>query len=151
MISGAEIGPEPGLWFSMALCSDRMSFSVGTLTSAIFHDRIKATSSDSSGDGRSQERRACKMTILRVSKRSRLRSAACPVLMGAGWPLPFARPSLNCSLLPNHLFVSKSHGVLEHFSTGRSWLYRISHLGDRKSTRLNSSHSQISYAVFCLK
>src|SRR5438309_8411698 len=24
-------------------------------------------------------------------------------------------------------------------------------LGDRKSTRLNSSHSSISYAVFCLK
>src|SRR5688572_31313866 len=24
-------------------------------------------------------------------------------------------------------------------------------VGDRKSTRLNSSHSQISYAVFCLK
>src|SRR2546427_8809113 len=28
--------------------------------------------------------------------------------------------------------------------TGREW-------SDRKSTRLNSSHSQISYAVFCLK
>src|SRR2546430_6185314 len=28
---------------------------------------------------------------------------------------------------------------------------RISPDGDRKSTRLNSSHSQISYAVFCLK
>src|SRR3989475_1873892 len=31
---------------------------------------------------------------------------------------------------------------------------RDDHLGaerDRKSTRLNSSHSQISYAVFCLK
>src|SRR2546430_12763425 len=27
----------------------------------------------------------------------------------------------------------------------------ISRKGDRKSTRLNSSHSQISYAVFCLK
>src|SRR5688572_31593240 len=26
-----------------------------------------------------------------------------------------------------------------------------SHAPDRKSTRLNSSHSQISYAVFCLK
>src|SRR2546430_7359241 len=26
-----------------------------------------------------------------------------------------------------------------------------SRCGDRKSTRLNSSHSQISYAVFCLK
>src|SRR2546427_4800492 len=25
------------------------------------------------------------------------------------------------------------------------------HRSDRKSTRLNSSHSQISYAVFCLK
>src|SRR2546430_8997714 len=25
------------------------------------------------------------------------------------------------------------------------------YLADRKSTRLNSSHSQISYAVFCLK
>src|SRR5688572_32619785 len=29
----------------------------------------------------------------------------------------------------------------------RRWRIR----GDRKSTRLNSSHSQISYAVFCLK
>src|SRR2546427_4602977 len=30
--------------------------------------------------------------------------------------------------------------------------WRIPHLrADRKSTRLNSSHSQISYAVFCLK
>src|SRR5438445_9432255 len=31
---------------------------------------------------------------------------------------------------------------------------RLSHLGeqkDRKSTRLNSSHANISYAVFCLK
>src|SRR2546430_3660526 len=29
--------------------------------------------------------------------------------------------------------------------------YALSLLVDRKSTRLNSSHSQISYAVFCLK
>src|SRR2546427_5402226 len=28
---------------------------------------------------------------------------------------------------------------------------RITSSADRKSTRLNSSHSQISYAVFCLK
>src|SRR2546430_11398810 len=34
--------------------------------------------------------------------------------------------------------------VLVSGSTFRYWL-------DRKSTRLNSSHSQISYAVFCLK
>src|SRR2546430_8962024 len=37
-------------------------------------------------------------------------------------------------------------------STSRSeWLPSTSSSGDRKSTRLNSSHSQISYAVFCLK
>src|SRR3712207_7645239 len=28
---------------------------------------------------------------------------------------------------------------------------RLEPLGDRKSTRLNSSHANISYAVFCLK
>src|SRR5438270_4686108 len=44
-------------------------------------------------------------------------------------------------------------------SIPRRRLYRIGErkrrhrfrFGDRKSTRLNSSHSQISYAVFCLK
>src|SRR2546427_2893767 len=30
-------------------------------------------------------------------------------------------------------------------------LVNLAGQGDRKSTRLNSSHSQISYAVFCLK
>src|SRR5688572_31767988 len=34
----------------------------------------------------------------------------------------------------------------DDFSFARRLAYR-----DRKSTRLNSSHSQISYAVFCLK
>src|SRR5688572_18470672 len=34
---------------------------------------------------------------------------------------------------------------------GIGMLERISGVEDRKSTRLNSSHSQISYAVFCLK
>src|SRR2546430_10434668 len=29
--------------------------------------------------------------------------------------------------------------------------HRLCVIADRKSTRLNSSHSQISYAVFCLK
>src|SRR3712207_7599688 len=32
----------------------------------------------------------------------------------------------------------------------RACIYRIGQL-DRKSTRLNSSHANISYAVFCLK
>src|SRR2546430_12961416 len=40
------------------------------------------------------------------------------------------------------------HGRLI-FLAGMAW-YEFE-VGDRKSTRLNSSHSQISYAVFCLK
>src|SRR3712207_7290050 len=35
---------------------------------------------------------------------------------------------------------------IEGYTTGV-----IERLGDRKSTRLNSSHANISYAVFCLK
>src|SRR2546430_4193405 len=39
---------------------------------------------------------------------------------------------------------------------GRAYIYDFcpgiaNYAADRKSTRLNSSHSQISYAVFCLK
>src|SRR3989449_4879225 len=32
-----------------------------------------------------------------------------------------------------------------------AWVLPGFHIGDRKSTRLNSSHGYISYAVFCLK
>src|SRR5690606_41181278 len=35
--------------------------------------------------------------------------------------------------------------------SGRTYSVRPSSLIDRKSTRLNSSHVKISYAVFCLK
>src|SRR2546430_3760532 len=44
-------------------------------------------------------------------------------------------------------------GLLARFYTG-PYTYDVSAVVqniDRKSTRLNSSHSQISYAVFCLK
>src|SRR5688572_31030256 len=43
--------------------------------------------------------------------------------------------------------------LLEHLSKSKllSGGTRIVLRKDRKSTRLNSSHSQISYAVFCLK
>src|SRR2546428_8529535 len=40
------------------------------------------------------------------------------------------------------LFAEEGPGMLKHFSRS---------IKDRKSTRLNSSHDQISYAVFCLK
>src|SRR2546427_8578724 len=42
-------------------------------------------------------------------------------------------------------------GLLTVASATASWAGTTVEWKDRKSTRLNSSHSQISYAVFCLK
>src|SRR5437588_8580439 len=41
----------------------------------------------------------------------------------------------------------------DYFDDGRvtAWRCLLIENGDRKSTRLNSSHTVISYAVFCLK
>src|SRR5256886_6736513 len=49
--------------------------------------------------------------------------------------------------------LSKRHGATGHHGVSCFHHLRSSDppLKDRKSTRLNSSHSQISYAVFCLK
>src|SRR5688572_31577512 len=41
--------------------------------------------------------------------------------------------------------------ILDLKENSRIIIFSDHHRGDRKSTRLNSSHSQISYAVFCLK
>src|SRR3712207_8566780 len=42
--------------------------------------------------------------------------------------------------------------LAERLGTTRGALYKTLHdARDRKSTRLNSSHANISYAVFCLK
>src|SRR2546430_7174778 len=54
-----------------------------------------------------------------------------------GW-VAYANYQLNCiAILPEYDYKRR----------GKPW----EACGDRKSTRLNSSHSQISYAVFCLK
>src|SRR2546430_11193093 len=42
------------------------------------------------------------------------------------------------------------HQLVERLKR-KSYRARLVRRQDRKSTRLNSSHSQISYAVFCLK
>src|SRR2546430_7147622 len=47
-----------------------------------------------------------------------------------------------------NLLVDKIDRLLPYSAAVRVQLFNIA---DRKSTRLNSSHSQISYAVFCLK
>src|SRR5437867_4580564 len=58
-------------------------------------------------------------------------------------------PILGCGMPRRAWFM----GRMDLFSGPAAWLMR--HMGwipiDRKSTRLNSSHRTISYAVFCLK
>src|SRR5690606_41326258 len=60
----------------------------------------------------------------------------------------FIRPNLMLNFV---LLVSDGktlhHDTLYHLGIGVAYLQSL----DRKSTRLNSSHVKISYAVFCLK
>src|SRR2546422_8370184 len=49
----------------------------------------------------------------------------------------------------NALFLS--HGVRTTNKNSSGLIQQRLRAGDRKSTRLNSSHGYISYAVFCLK
>src|SRR5256885_10698968 len=58
----------------------------------------------------------------------------------------FGRPSESGTGLPH----SKTQATQSPFGEGEGghWILNV---GDRKSTRLNSSHLVISYAVFCLK
>src|SRR2546430_11386725 len=54
----------------------------------------------------------------------------------------------------HHLFGTASSAAaigVKEWLTANKKSGTIKFFGDRKSTRLNSSHSQISYAVFCLK
>src|SRR3712207_7075969 len=60
-------------------------------------------------------------------------------------------PFSSLSFLPRGI----EHGLMmlpQHFFRRLETAIPTSHsCGDRKSTRLNSSHANISYAVFCLK
>src|SRR3712207_9571073 len=58
-----------------------------------------------------------------------------------------ARPRPRRALAPRSGAVGAALGLDRSRRRGR----RLRRLVDRKSTRLNSSHANISYAVFCLK
>src|SRR5260221_12336100 len=58
-------------------------------------------------------------------------------------PLALRLPAARCARAGDRESASR-----RHFPA--AWLHRGDHR-DRKSTRLNSSHTVISYAVFCLK
>src|SRR3712207_8210302 len=69
----------------------------------------------------------------------------------------FRSVSLAAQIPPSIVSGQKAEGLGEPQPTGRVGLqgrkWRSGSMGwrDRKSTRLNSSHANISYAVFCLK
>src|SRR5690625_5441795 len=56
--------------------------------------------------------------------------------------------SINGTVVP---FLSKPAARPKGFGKVRPNIFCSKPFGDRKSTRLNSSHVAISYAVFCLK
>src|SRR5699024_12578987 len=69
-------------------------------------------------------------------------------LFGSGLLCGGIRSGGGCSVVSLFLFAQKL-GKLH--SRKREYLLKRRHRLDRKSTRLNSSHVSISYAVFCLK
>src|SRR5688572_32669513 len=82
--------------------------------------------------------------ILRGHSRRRRRGHGCPRKMT---PDPISSPHI--------LILSTGRAspvmILPVHDSLRAHITRLLSTLDRKSTRLNSSHSQISYAVFCLK
>src|SRR5690349_22456665 len=75
-----------------------------------------------------------------------VQTCALPIFHGADWP----------SLARRAVRVSRDadvgpHGDLAELAKQIGLVRTLNEQGDRKSTRLNSSHVEISYAVFCLK
>src|SRR5690349_24137088 len=74
------------------------------------------------------------------------------VLAGHGLSMPYARKWEIGGCEPIHSLWSRPYDGLAVLGAGLVDLdVPIGVVEDRKSTRLNSSHVEISYAVFCLK
>src|SRR5438094_4563849 len=73
--------------------------------------------------------------------------------LSADGPLSITRLSRGSGVtrqaITKHLHTLGAAGLVRHARRGRERLWELDR--DRKSTRLNSSHRTISYAVFCLK
>src|SRR2546427_7931485 len=61
------------------------------------------------------------------------------------------QPGILAAVSPSHAVRFFAEDVGRGFVVLGAVFLEEAHGVDRKSTRLNSSHSQISYAVFCLK
>src|SRR2546430_6816552 len=78
------------------------------------------------------------MSFFFFSSRRRHTRFDCDGVQTCALPISYAR------LEPYIRIAGTETDYKQEYSSGNSF-------PDRKSTRLNSSHSQISYAVFCLK
>src|SRR5688572_31876219 len=69
--------------------------------------------------------------------------------------LPISWPGALIVVTHDRYFLDRVATRIVEVDRGKTYSYEGNYeeflLVDRKSTRLNSSHSQISYAVFCLK
>src|SRR5688572_31070003 len=72
-------------------------------------------------------------------------------IMGYLGALHYWWPKISGRLYPEGLAKLSAGIIFIGFNLTFFPQFILGYLGDRKSTRLNSSHSQISYAVFCLK
>ena len=76
------------------------------------------------------------------------------VSIDAALPLDTIRPFIDGAFVA--MLITHTHGdhiafIDEYLDAFPELLIIINECSDRKSTRLNSSHALISYAVFCLK
>src|SRR5690625_5976265 len=72
----------------------------------------------------------------------------------AGFRLNFFVDEVGQYIADNVKLMTNLQTIAESLATkcqGRAWIVVTAQEEDRKSTRLNSSHVAISYAVFCLK
>src|SRR5437762_9782315 len=79
------------------------------------------------------------------------RSRSLPVLELAYETYGTHSPTENSAVLVVHGYTSSHHAAGRNAKGKQGRGVTEGALGDRKSTRLNSSHRCISYAVFCLK
>src|SRR2546422_5908076 len=90
-------------------------------------------------------RRPPRSTLFPYTTLFRSAMAAAVLSKRVFWTDAFPHPSLDQDL-GKSMVKQNPHLVLSNAAA-----ISIAHLTDRKSTRLNSSHGYISYAVFCLK
>src|SRR5207249_8941548 len=75
-----------------------------------------------------------------------------PTLGGFGFAEVFLMTALaSCAFATADLVVGNVERLRQYVRSGLFDALLVRPLRDRKSTRLNSSHVSISYAVFCLK